>query len=117
MKFTTQAVYHSGTVFRKLGRLFLQATFVWLFVCPAFAAEPLSIGSFQLVGSKRLTRTVFEYTLRAPVVNPGPAVKNVAATLNSVPAGTTIIDGSLTFGDVGKGATVPSTDTFVIRRT
>src|SRR5688572_470083 len=117
MKLITQLVCLLGRVLSTRDASFFQRIALCALTVSALSAQPLKIGGFQLVSSKRLTRTDYEYTLRASVVNTGPAVRNVSATLNTAPAGTTIIDGALSFGEVAKGATVASTDTFVIRRT
>ena len=72
--------------------------------------------NFVVVSSRRVGRTVSEYTLRAVVNNTGTRqFTNVTATLTSVPANITIVDGSLNFGSVSSNATITSTDVFVIR--
>jgi hypothetical protein len=50
------------------------------------------------------------------VINTGPAVRNVSATLSASVPTTIVLDGSLAFGEVAAGATVPSSDTFIIRQ-
>lgn len=72
--------------------------------------------NFTLVSSKRVTRTVSEYTIRADAKNiTAFEIKNVTATLISVPGNITIVDGNLNFGLVTANATVTSSDTFIIR--
>lgn len=75
----------------------------------------LTIGNYAKISERRITRTVYEYTYRADVTNSGPAVLNVAATATSTSPYTTIIDNTLSFGDVPAGATVTSSDTFTFR--
>jgi len=82
---------------------------------PAHASPELAIGDYQLVSSKRISRTVSEYTYKAAVINTGSDALDVSATLNINAPGVTVLDGELSFGDVGAGATVPSADTFTIR--
>ncbi len=82
---------------------------------PAHAAPELAIGDYQLVSSKRISRTVSEYTYKAAVINTGSDALDVSATLNINAPGVTVLDGELSFGDVGAGATVSSADTFTIR--
>lgn len=82
---------------------------------PAHAAPELAVGNYQLVSSKRISRTVFEYTYKAEITNTGSDALNVFATLNIDAPGVTVLDGELSFGDVGSGATVSSVDTFKIR--
>ncbi len=75
----------------------------------------LTIGNYAKISERRITRTVYEYTYRADVTNSGAAVLNVAATATSTSPYTTIIDNTLSFGDVPAGATVSSSDTFSFR--
>lgn len=82
---------------------------------PTHAAPELAIGDYQLVSSARISRTVSEYTYKAAVINTGSDALNVSATLNINAPGVTVLDGELSFGDVGAGATVSSGDTFTIR--
>lgn len=82
---------------------------------PAYAAPELTVGNYQLVSSARISRTVSEYTYKAAVTNTGSGALNVTATLNINAPGVIVLDGELSFGDVGAGATVSSADTFTIR--
>ncbi len=87
----------------------------WLLLAAPCLAQDLTITSFTQVSSRRVSPYDFEYTLRANLVNSGPAVKNAGATVTSKPAHVTVLDGALTFGDVPAGATVTSLDTFSVR--
>jgi hypothetical protein len=82
------------------------------------AAADLQIGNYVLISTQRVTRTDFEYTFKAAVLNTEPDAqdaKNVTATLISSSPDITVIDGDLSFGDVAAGAITPSIDTFTIR--
>ena len=86
-----------------------------LFLHPGMlAAQDLDIGNYSLISKERVGRTAFDFTYRAQVTNSGPDVQNVTATLISNSPYTTIVDGSLTFGDLGIGETKTSIDTFTI---
>ncbi len=80
------------------------------------AAPELTIGHYELVASKRITRTVFEYTYKADVTNTGTDALEVSATLSVTAPGVNVLDGQLSFGDVAAGAKVTSSDTFAIRQ-
>jgi uncharacterized protein YjdB len=77
--------------------------------------KDLVIVNYVKLSEKRITRTVYEYTYRADVTNSGPAVLNVAAIATNNSSHTTIIDNTLSFGDVPAGTTVTSSDTFIFR--
>jgi hypothetical protein len=79
-------------------------------------AQDLSVGNYVLISKKRVSRVEYEYTYSADIINNGPLTPNVTATLTSTSAHTSVVDGSLTFGDVPAGATVTSSDTFVIKQ-
>lgn len=76
----------------------------------------LAIGNYTLMSSKRVSRVEYEYTYRAQVTNDGQEdAKNVMAQVTSSSPYTTVIEGMLEFGDVASGATVDSSDTFIIK--
>jgi len=75
----------------------------------------LTIGNYVKVSEKRISRTVYEYTYRASITNTGPNVLNVVATVASNFTHTSIIDNTLSFGDVAAGTTVSNSDTFTFR--
>jgi len=72
--------------------------------------------AFTPVSSKRVTVTVIDYTYRLDLMNLGPDVNGVQATVTSSDPATKIIDGSVTFGPIPQGATSTSLDTFTIRQ-
>jgi len=80
------------------------------------SAADLNIGSYTLVSSTRVSVTDFEYTYRAQVSNTGPAMRNVVGTVVSTNPATTILQGTLSFGDVDAGATVTSLNAFTFRQ-
>ena len=99
--------------------------FLLLFPFLAVATSPtdssaqsssLTIGNYVKLSEKRISRTVYEFTYRADLTNAGPALKNVAATVTSSSPYTTVVANSLNFGDVPAGATVTSSNTFIIRQ-
>ncbi len=63
-------------------------------------AQDLIIENYELVGSERVGRTDFEYTYAANLMNTGPALQNVIATVSSTSPDTVVVDGTLTFGNV-----------------
>lgn len=82
----------------------------------AIASPPdLKITTLQLVSSKRISLTVYEYTYRAILQNDGGEARDVVATVASTPIQIETVDGELTFGLVSPGQTSISTDTFIVR--
>lgn len=82
----------------------------------ATAAPDLTIDNYTLVSKQRVGRTDYNYTYQADVTNNGSDAQNVSATLTSNSSNTTVVDGSLSFGDVGEGKTITSSNTFTIRQ-
>ena len=80
------------------------------------AAADLSITSYTLVSSQRLSVTDFEYVYKAQISNSGPALRNVIGTVVSASAATTIVQGTLSFGDLPAGGTATSVNTAVLRQ-
>jgi len=76
----------------------------------------LTIGNYVKLSEKRISRTVYEYTYRASITNSGFGVLNVVATVASNTPHTTIIDNTLSFGNVPAATTLSSSDTFSIRQ-
>jgi PKD repeat protein len=93
----------------------------WTVLCLLLAvslpasAQSLSIGGYELVSSTRLSRTVFEYVYKARMTNTGEAVVNASGVVASRVPNVTIVEATLTFGNVGQGETVQSVDTFTVR--
>jgi len=92
-----------------VGVLFLSAAV-------ASAQDDLTIGNYTLISKVRVSRTEYNYTYQADVINSGSDIQNVTATLTSNSSHTTVVDGSLDFGDVASASTGMSSDTFTIRQ-
>ena len=107
-------------MFKLLSVVFLCALLLCCVIFPAHAATTTptySIGSYQLVGSTQISRTIYEYSYKATLTNAGSvAVVSAVATLTSNTASTTVKQGNLNFGAVTAGGSVVSTDTFTIRQ-
>src|SRR5207244_4391268 len=71
---------------------------------------------YQLLSSEVQKNNSFIDTYRATLTNAGAPIVSAIATLNPLKGSTKIIDGSLTFGRVGSGASVVSSDTFSLSR-
>ncbi|MEA2031574.1 MAG: choice-of-anchor L domain-containing protein [candidate division Zixibacteria bacterium] len=102
-------------------RNIFRAAFVFtislLILCVGTASAELVIDhNYQLVSSTRVGRTAYNYTYQVSITNNGTDVQNVTAAVSSSSPNTTIIDGSVNFGDVATGSTVAGTDTFTIRQ-
>jgi hypothetical protein len=78
-------------------------------------APVLSITNYQLVSEQRVTRTVYDLSYRADLVNNGPARAAVTATVTSSVPSTQVMQGSLHFANVPANGRVTSSDTFTIR--
>jgi hypothetical protein len=74
-----------------------------------------TIAGYIKVSETSVTRTISEYVYRATLTNTGPALAGATALATSLSPATTLVDGSLTFGPVGAGGSVASTDTFTFR--
>ena len=74
------------------------------------------VGPLEQISSQRVSRTDFEYTYKLQLQNTGDAVSNVSVVVTSTSGSTIIVDGNLTFGDIGSGATASSQDTFSFRQ-
>ena len=86
-----------------------------LFQIPKLSSQgTVTIGNYRLVSSVDTQRGT-ELTYRATLTNGGGGLSAATATISKVPSGTTVLDGSLTFGPVASGDNVDSTDTFTIR--
>lgn len=74
------------------------------------------IDDYVLISSRRVGRTVNEYTLKAIAINNSSTrYTNVTATLVSAPPNITIVDNTAVLGTVPGGASITSADEFVIR--
>ncbi|MBL8350364.1 MAG: PKD domain-containing protein [Burkholderiaceae bacterium] len=90
------------------------AWFLALVSTVSWAAD-LTVGTYTLVSSKRVSLTDYEIVYKAQVTNTGPALRSVVGTVVSTNPATMILEGTLSFGDVAAGGTVTSVDTFTLR--
>ncbi len=81
----------------------------------AQAAPELTIGNYQLVSTKRINRTVFEYTYKATVTNSSQDILKISASLTDGLPGITVPDRKVEFGVVPVDSSAASIDTFTIR--
>lgn len=73
------------------------------------------INDYVVVSSRRVGRTVSEYTLRAIATNiSSTRYTNVIGTLTSVPSNITVVDGAVVFGTVAGNGDTTSADEFII---
>jgi len=95
----------------------LLLSFLLLFSPPLHAQSlNLTIGNYQLVSSKRISSTVWEYTYRANITNGSSmAAMGVTATVRSLLPTAKLIDSVLNFGNVAANTTQTSTDTFILQ--
>ena len=70
------------------------AWFLALMSAVSWGAD-LTVGSYTLVSSKRLSATDFELVYKAQVTNTGPALRGVVGTVVSTNAATVIVEGTL----------------------
>ena len=76
----------------------------------------LTIGTYQLVSSRRISATVWAYTYAASITNSGTTTATgVLASVTSLVSTTVLTNGTIFFGDVPAGATQTSTDTFTLQ--
>src|SRR5262249_7287819 len=81
-----------------------------------FSQDARTIGKYELIKEVKIGDTVSEYTYRATLSNNATSLRSAIATASSTSPATTIIDGSVSFGPVGPGLSVASSDTFVFRQ-
>jgi hypothetical protein len=82
---------------------------------PGSGPPPQVVHDYVLQSTRRISRTLFEFTYEAYVSNWGDQDATISATLAPLPSNATIVDGALDFGFVPQGATVKASDTFTIR--
>lgn len=80
----------------------------------AIGSSQLFIDNYQLLNNTRIDRFQYQFEYRASINNNGSDVSQVSATLSTSNSGTTIFDGSLSFGDVSAGSKQSATDSFTI---
>ena len=90
-------------------------------ISPSFGvarADPVVIAfaGFELVSTRRVSRTAFEYQYRPAVIGDQMDRQNVSVEVTSSGGSTKVVDGSAAFGAVHAGETVFSSDTIVLRQ-
>ena len=80
----------------------------------AAAAAQFSVVRLNLAGSQRASRTETQYIYSVEIWNDGAATKGVVATVRSSSPRTTVVDGTLDFGNVRAHESTLSKDTFTI---
>ncbi len=81
-----------------------------------FAAPDLVIKDYTFISYEKISETEIDVTFQVNIVNSGGDAQNVTASLTSTAPATTVVDGSLTFGNVAAGETKTSENTFTIRQ-
>jgi hypothetical protein len=113
---------HEGKRFLVLELFMKRAIAAALFVAFGFGlsgyafGEGITIGNYTLVSERRIARGVWEMVCKAQAINRGFTAYGVTATVTSRSPHTSIVEGSLSFGDVYSLASVTSSDTFTIRQ-
>lgn len=89
--------------------------FLFLFSGVVYSNE-LSIGNYELVAKKRVSRVEYEYTYKAKITNNGEEVRKVMAQLKSNSPNTIVVEDILEFENVSAGGVISSSDTFIIKQ-
>lgn len=82
----------------------------------AVMSGDITIDNFVLVSSRRVSRTAYEYSYRASIINAGSSTYDVTATISSADPSTVLIDNQISFENVVGGTTTDSMDVFTIRQ-
>ena len=93
----------------------LLSAFLGLILTVTATLAQLTISAPETISETRISRTIFEYVMRAKLTNPGPAAAAISATVTSSSPKTVIVQNTLTFGNVGAATTADSTGTFTLR--
>lgn len=91
----------------------LLAVICWWAEIPVRAAS-FDVGGYEVLSSTRLGRTEFRYVLRVNVTNGVATAFGVKADVFSVSTNTTVIEGSVDFGDVAYRGVGVTTNTITI---
>jgi hypothetical protein len=74
------------------------------------------VDSYNVVQTTRLSRFVFQYEVQLTLANVGTGdATNVSAQLVGFPANVSVVDDTVTFGDIPAGTNVTGGDTFTIQ--
>ncbi len=92
-------------------------TSILLALASSVNADPTigDFSTFELVSSRLISNLVTEFEYRVPLTADVQDLAGASVTVTSASAATTVVDGSLSFGPIGGGATRFSTDTFSFR--
>lgn len=80
------------------------------------ALSAITVTGLELVSSKRIARTVFEYNYKVRLQNDATNWTNLKATLTGAGSGTTIIEGTVTVGPLSPNQVNISDDTITLRQ-
>lgn len=101
---------------RKTWRGLWVGTCAILMFAHMLSAQDYSIGNYQVVGSTRVGRTLFDYQLQATLTNSTSVAQPLAARVTSSSSNTLILQPFLFFGEVGAGTNAVSTNTITIQQ-
>ncbi len=79
------------------------------------AGQSFQFSDLEVVSSRRVGRTEFEYVLRVAVTNRVASASGVRALAFSTSTNTFLVDNAVEFGDLNLGDSATSTDTFTVR--
>src|SRR5262249_30265826 len=85
----------------------------WLASSPA-SDLGFDIGNYQVISSARVGRTAFQYVLSVSITNRVASASGVTAQVYSTTTNTTIVEGTVGFGDLAFGADAVSTNSITI---
>ena len=109
------SIYQEGKTKKVLLSRFLLFGLLMLLQTTSAVADAI-IGNYELMKKQRLSFTEFQYTYTGQITNTGNNdLTNVTATVSTTSTSITIVDNSLSFGDVPAGNTAKSSDTFAIK--
>ncbi len=80
------------------------------------SSADVSVVRYDLVGTQRASRTLFDYTYQVTFTNTGGAIKNTVGTVSSNSTSTVVVDGTSVIGALSAGETTQSYDTITIRQ-
>ena len=84
-------------------------------VSTAATSIPVSVTGLTKVSEARIGRTVYEYVFQVTFLNSGAQLSDIKAQITSAGTGTTIVDGTVTVGNLASGASTTPTDTITLR--
>lgn len=102
-----------------IGNLNVEPKFSSIIGTAGAATEPtLQIGNYLLISKRKASNSEFDYTYQASVTNTGAVTAlDVKAKAESLNPAIKLKNPNLKFGNVPAGGSVPSRDTFTLRKT